>query len=373
MNATDLLVSRTDLKQCELRTLPVPTAGPGEVLLKVDVFALTANNITYGVAGDSSIGYWQFFPAPEGFGRIPVWGFADVLASNAAGIDVGERFYGYLPMSTHVLLKPERVGKHGFVDGAAHRAALAPTYNQYTRCATDASWTKVDEPWQMLLRPLYMTSFFLDDFLVDNDFFGAQDVLLTSASSKTAFGLAYLLHGHLHRHQQRSDRCRVIGLTSGANRAFVERLGCYDSVLTYDDLSSLPQRSAVLIDMAGNAAVRRDVHTHYENIAPDTLKYSCGVGITHWQQPASERAALPGPRPAMFFAPAQIQKRAKEWGPGWMETRVAPAWRDFIKAAGGWIDVQQHRGPAAVQDAYAQMVAGRTPPNAGLLLSLWSD
>ena len=367
MTAQDLLVSKSDLKQPELRNVPTPVAGPGEVLLKVDVFALTANNITYGVAGDSSIGYWQFFPAPEGFGRVPVWGFADVLESNVDGISVGERFYGYLPMSTHVVLKPERVQKNGFVDGAPHRAALASAYNQYTRCATDASWTKVDEPWQMLLRPLYITSFFLDDFLLDNDFFGAQDVVLTSASSKTAFGLAFLLH------RQRRDRCRVIGLTSAANRAFVEGLGCYDSVVTYDQLSSLPSRPAVLIDMAGNATVRRAVHTHYEAVGADTLKHSCGVGITHWEQPASDRAPLPGPRPAMFFAPAQIQKRAKEWGPGWMESRVTPAWRDFIRAAAGWIDVQQHRGPDAVRAAYVQMVAGNTPPNAGLLLSLWPD
>jgi len=32
-----------------------------ELILKIDKFALTANNITYGMAGDS-LGYWRFFP-----------------------------------------------------------------------------------------------------------------------------------------------------------------------------------------------------------------------------------------------------------------------------------------------------------------------
>ncbi len=362
MPAHDLLVVRRDLPSSELRSGPVPVAAAGEVLLKVDCFALTANNVTYGVAGDS-IGYWQFFPAAEPFGRIPVWGFADVLQSDVAGIAVGDRFYGYLPMSTHLVVRPERVGDSGFIDGAAHRAALPPTYNQYSRCATDPTWTKADERWQMLLRPLYMTSFFLDDFLADNDFFGAQDVVLSSASSKTAFGLAFLLH------RQRRERCRVIGLTSRANRAFVEGLGCYDEVLCYDETSTLSERPAVFVDMAGNAEVRRAVHTHYGA----ALRHSCGVGITHWNPPASEAssAPLPGPKPAMFFAPSQIQKRAKEWGAGWMETRVAPAWKAFIAAADGWIEVQHKRGPEATRAAYAEMVAGRTPPNVGLILSLW--
>ena len=33
----------------------------GEVLLRVDRMALTANNISYASAGDT-LGYWRFFP-----------------------------------------------------------------------------------------------------------------------------------------------------------------------------------------------------------------------------------------------------------------------------------------------------------------------
>ncbi|MDG0970259.1 MAG: DUF2855 family protein, partial [Porticoccaceae bacterium] len=34
----------------------------GEVLVSIERFAFTANNVTYGAAGDT-IGYWKFFPA----------------------------------------------------------------------------------------------------------------------------------------------------------------------------------------------------------------------------------------------------------------------------------------------------------------------
>ena len=53
--------------------------------MKVDRFAFTANNITYAVLGDE-LKYWQLFPAPEGFGNIPVWGFGEVIASKHPAI-----------------------------------------------------------------------------------------------------------------------------------------------------------------------------------------------------------------------------------------------------------------------------------------------
>ena len=92
----DLLIDRTDLSRTEVRVLPAPDTGvpaDGEVLLEMERFALTANNITYGVYGDR-LGYWQFFPAEENWGRIPVWGFATVRRSAVETIPVGTRLFG---------------------------------------------------------------------------------------------------------------------------------------------------------------------------------------------------------------------------------------------------------------------------------------
>jgi len=357
-------VKRDDLGDTRLVTEPLPEPAAGEVLLKVNDFALTANNITYGVAGDA-IGYWQFFPPQGGYdggwGRIPVWGFGDVVASTVDGMAEGDRFYGYFPMADHLVVKAERVNDYGFSDGAAHRAKLPPVYNNYTRTSTDPAYREDLEAMQMLFRPLFYTSFFLDDFLDDNDFFGAGTVVLSSASSKTAFGLAWLLH------ENRRDRCRVIGLTSPGHVDFVEGLGCYDQVVTYDDLDSLPGEPTVFVDMAGNAGLRKRLHQHLG----DLLAYSCSVGATHWEAAQiSGNEALPGPKPTMFFAPTQIQKRAQEWGPTGIAERTAAAWEPFVKLAGGWIDVRRESGPDAVATVYQEVLHNRARPSDGFVLSM---
>src|SRR6185295_5193515 len=135
----DFLVDRADLR----RTTFVPgrhsgdtPVGRGEVLVRIDRFAPTANNVTYGAVGDM-IGYWSFFPAEGGWGRIPVWGFADVVRSAHDAVPTGGRLYGYFPMSTHLVLQADHVTPAGLIDAAPHRAALPPIYNNYTRVASD--------------------------------------------------------------------------------------------------------------------------------------------------------------------------------------------------------------------------------------------
>jgi hypothetical protein len=95
-----------------------------------------------------------------------------VIGSTVEGVAEADRFYGYFPMASHLVVQPQRVGDFGFTDGAVHRSALPPVYNGYTRTRTDPAYRPDQEDMQMLFRPLFLTSFFLDDFLVDNDFFG---------------------------------------------------------------------------------------------------------------------------------------------------------------------------------------------------------
>ena len=129
----DLIVNRTNLSETDIVNVTFPDTPPdGSCLLQVDSFALTANNITYGVAADM-LGYWDFFPTDHrGFGRIPVWGFANVIASSHPDVAVGERVYGYMPMSTHLMVEPGKVSGFGFSDAAQHRAERSPIYNNYS-------------------------------------------------------------------------------------------------------------------------------------------------------------------------------------------------------------------------------------------------
>ena len=361
MQTTEFVVARDDLQQCKVieAKLPDGDALPAEALLiRVDRFAFTANNITYATLGDA-LKYWQLFPAPKGFGNIPVWGFGEVIASRHPLIAEGERLFGYFPMATHLVIEAGDVSKRGLRDAAAHRQGVAPVYNAYARVTHDPAFAGREGDYQALLRPLFMLSFLVDDFLCENEFYGARSVLLSSASSKTAIGLAHLLH------TLRMD-IRVIGLTSAGNADFVRSLGCYDEVVTYDRITSLPMDVPVaFVDMAGNSDLRARLHRHFG----EQMKYSGRIGLTH-RSSSDNEPPLPGAKPQWFFAPDQIRKRAREWGPGGIEARFSAAWAVFAPKIQQWLHVVEGRGPAAVKQVYLDTLGGRIPPDQGHMLSL---
>jgi hypothetical protein len=361
MKSIDFVVARDDLQQCKTIATELPDADalPADALLvRVDRFAFTANNITYAILGDQ-LKYWQLFPAPKDFGMIPVWGFGKVIASRHPGVAEGERLFGYVPMATHLVIEAAEVTKRGLRDGAAHRQGVAPVYNTYARVGDDPSYSGRQGDYQALLRPLFMLSFLVDDYLAENDFFGARRVILSSASSKAAFGLAHLLH------TLRKD-IEVIGLTSAGNAGFVERLGCYDQVVTYDHATSLPRAPPVaFVDMAGNSELRAALHRHFG----ESVRYSARIGLTHGSA-SEDEPELPGAKPAWFFAPDQIRKRAKDWGPGGIETRFSQAWSGLAPNLERWLTIIESRGPAAVKQVYVDTLAGRIPPEQGHMLSL---
>ena len=377
MHTLDFLVQKDKLQNTDLRKTLQPPLADGQVRVRIDKFALTSNNITYAAFGDA-MNYWAFFPvaraASQGgvsWGRIPVWGFGDVVESSCPGVAEGERLYGYFPMSSSVVLQPARLSAESFSDGATHRSALHSVYNQYMRCSVDPFYTPQTEDIQALLRPLFTTAWLIDDFMADNNFFGAQQadgapggsgaVLLSSASSKTAYATAFAL-------KQRKG-IEVVGLTSPGNVAFCESLGCYHRVLTYDQLDKIAHdRPSVYVDFAGNAKLRHTIHTRFVN-----LKYSCSIGGTHVENLGNAKD-LPGPRAILFFAPAQIKKRAAEWGPEEFRKRLIQAWFAFTaqacSAAHPWITAQHHAGAAQVAAAYALVLGGQGDPQVGHMLSL---
>ncbi len=365
------LVARRDLS--DVRVAPDPDApaqrplAEGEARLAVATFAFTANNITYAAFGES-MQYWQFFPCEDSaWGCVPVWGFAVVSESRAEGLAVGRRVYGYLPMGTHLVVRPGKVAGAGFADTAPHRAALAAVYNQYVFCDADPGYVPAREAIQALLKPLFITSFLIDDFLAEAGFFGAERVLLSSASSKTAYATAFCL-------ARRTQRPRVTGLTSAGRVDFVRSLGCYDEVLAYEDLGRLDGNvPAVYVDFAGSAPLRRAVHERWA----DRLGHSCAVGGTHWQE-LGGGGGLPGPKPTLFFAPAQVKRRLapppEGWGPAGWQQRSGEAWQAFADrvadASTPWLQVREGRGAAAVEAAYRSVLAGRSDAREGLMFSL---
>ncbi|ERS15131.1 hypothetical protein Q668_06045 [Alcanivorax sp. PN-3] len=306
------------------------------MILTVDRFALTTNNITYAAFGDA-MNYWSFFPTgQEGWGHMPVWGFATVTDSRVPGVDPGERFYGYFPIATALKVRPERISERGFYDATDYRQGLPSPYNQYTRCSTDGAYVKALEEYQMLLRPLFFTSYMLADFLSDNEFFGARQLVVSSASSKTAYGAAFAL-------REMGDPVRI-ALTSPSNRDYVEGLGLYQQVVDYDQLASLDAGQPTLyVDFSGDEALRHAVHDHFG----PALVYDCYAGSATNTEFLKADATLT-PEPRFFFAPVQIRKRNQDWGPAVLSERFGAAQRRFLQAVSdpvsGWMSLCEHRG-----------------------------
>jgi len=353
----DFLVAKDDLRRSRFDDVAAPELEPGQALLEVSAFGLSANNITYAKFGEA-MSYWDFFPAEEGWGRVPVWGFADVKASRVPEVEVGTRVYGYLPPSTALLVTPARVSAHGFTDGAAHRAQLPAAYNGYLRTDADPVYDAEHEDAQMLLRPLFFTSYLLDDFLEDADLLSAVMVVISSASSKTASALAYLL--------SLRGGVDVVGLTSPASVDFVRGLGVYDEVVAYDDLGSLPSGRAVYVDMSGNGALRSDVHRHFAS----DLAHSAVVGATHHDHLEALPEDLAGPRPKFFFAPQRVAKRVPDWGWDGLTQRLADAWGPYVQWTDGWLQVLHGQGPEELERAYLDLLDGRIDPASAHVLTL---
>jgi NADPH:quinone reductase-like Zn-dependent oxidoreductase len=345
--AVRLEVVRDDLRRTRVVEVAVPTPADGEVVVAVEAFGLTANNISYAVFGDM-LGYWRFFPSEGEWGQIPTWGFAEVVDSAHAQVPAGTRLFGYLPMGSHLVLRPVAVEDHQLVDGTEHRSGLPPAYNTYRLVEGDPLHDPDREDAQMLLWPLFFTGFVLDRFLGANDLFGAGTVVLSSASSRTAISTAHCLAARAG--------VTVVGLTSAGHLDLVRSLGSYDRVVTYDDIGTLEVDDAVFVDLAGNTGVRAAVHRHYG----DHLVHSALVGGTHWDQGAP--AEVPGPEPVFFFAP-------DHWGAG-AEADLPDAWRAFVADVDDWLRVEHRSGVDAVRDAYLETLDGEADPAVGLVLSL---
>ncbi|AKJ27338.1 DUF2855 family protein [Caldimonas brevitalea] len=363
LSNTRLLTRKDTLHHSRIDTQPqtLPLAD-GEAMLRIDRVALTTNNITYAAFGEA-MQYWGFFPTgAEGWGHMPVWGFAEVIASRVPGVEPGERFYGYFPIARLLRMRPVRVTPRGFYDGAEHRLSLTSAYNQYTRCQNDPAWRPTDENYQMLLRPLFITSFMLADFLEDQNFFGAQQVVVSSASSKTAYGTAFCLA------DQR--KVQLAALTSTRNLDFVQQLGCYQSVHRYEALNELdPDRPTLYVDFSGDDTLRSAVHHHFGS----SLVYDCYAGSAHNTQFLGE-TTLPGPKPQFYFAPVQIRKRNADWGPAVVNQRFNEAQLRFIERVGHteqpWMQVVEHQGFEAASRLIEALHAGRVDPREGHVVVL---
>lgn len=312
----------------------------GAVCCEIEHLAMTANLFTYASLGDS-LGFWSLFPSPHaGSGRIPAWGHARVSASDIEGIEVGTRLFGLFPMAPQVELRG-RSSRLGLRETSPHRQALNPVYNQYARASSDDAAAR---ELRAVFQPLFITSFVLALHLQAQDFFGADEVVIVSASSKTAIGTAHQLRG------QRP----ILGLTSPRQRPWLAGQALYDRVVDYDALRApLSERRCVVVDFSGS---ERLLATVTAALGPRLVRV-VRVGATHGGK--FDVPETPGSDDhTPFFGPAHIEHWAAEWGPQGFDERLGAALQGFLAACGSHFERRHAGGPQQMLAAYQALQRG---------------
>lgn len=357
-----LMTRKADLGDTLIEIAAPPEPAQGEVVLAPDRFSLTTNNITYAAYGDS-IGYWRVFPTErEDYGLMPVWGFADVVASRAAGITAGARVFGYFPMADRLLVQAEKITRGGFADAALWRKAVPDIYNRYVLCAADPHYAPELENAEALFRPLFITSYTAVDFLREHGFFGARQIVVSSASSKTAYGSAHCLV---------EDNVGLIALTGARNRAFVEEIGAYDAVHGYDEIDRLPTSVPTLyLDLAGDPELRRRVHARFGG----DLVYDCLVGSTRSDDFTHDDPDLTGPEPVFFFAATCLDAHRERGTLRAFYERFFADQKAFfervVDPASPWIHIVEHQGLEAASQVVRALADGKADASEGAIVRL---
>ena len=353
---------KTNFAETRLVEFEPLTINDGEILLAVDRFSFTSNNITYAVMGEQ-LRYWNFFPPHDDelgeWGVIPVWGFATVKESRSSEIEVGERLFGYFPPCDQLKMAPANIGPQTLFDGSAHRKELPPGYNIYRRVDAEPGYSQEMDAERMLLYPLFLTSFSLHDMLSENNWFDADQVVIASASSKTSIGLAYAL-------AEDENAPKTIALTSAGNVKSVINLELYDEVHSYDKLDSIQKNTkTAIVDMSANGKMLGRLHSHLG----DNMRFCSNVGLTHWDN-AQPAEGYIHERSEMFFAPSRIQRRMEDWGPDtFMQKSSDFIMRTSIKSR-SWLSMNNISGLDGLSLIYEDVCQGRIPPEQGIIVSL---
>lgn len=361
MNKTiELWVVRNNLRQTQIIERERAPLQDGQIRVSIDKMGLTSNNVSYAVSGDM-IGYWKYFPAEDEWGKVPGWAMGNVVESRNNEVSEGERLYGFFPMSSEVVLQPGRVAADYFMDSSEHRASLPALYNQYRRTQGEPEFLHELENERCLLFPLFITSYVLYDYLIYNQFFGADQVIIGSVSSKTGFGLAHLL-----KHDPEVGK-KIVGLTSPNNADFVKSISCCDQIVAYGDESKIDKRlPSAWIDMSGDGPLTVKLH----QLLQENMVESCIVGATHWEAQRQRESGLPGATPRFFFAPQHIGKRDTEWGQGEVWRRGSHAGAEIAKSVARKLKVEQISGPKSVAAIWKDMLDNKVTPDRGVIISL---
>ncbi|KAJ7312985.1 hypothetical protein DFH08DRAFT_896371 [Mycena albidolilacea] len=367
---------------------------PNSILIKVDRFGFSANNITYQALGEQShFRYYDFHPAPETgdvspktHGLVPVWGFGTIVASSHPKILPGERIYGYLAPSRYLLVpvSPSDVNRHAFYVPRPHLPADRRPYNQIIRCAGDPEYTPttLGEDLTMLYRPLFWTAYWFEDWIFSLGYRGATAFVISSASAKTAFCAAYLIG---KRRSRGETNVKIVGVTSKGNTAFTKGLSLYDEVVEYDSFkSALGQGKWVYVDVAGNGDFNKRLFAHFQTPESGELVTSVALGMTTLA-PASEKATSLDWTTPTFTGSSKVPALEQFFMVEWLDVRKhqlslheifrrqKQAWTELMVDCIPWVRLEHVSGADEVKKAYDKIATSGFSPDVGFIWSLWDE
>eukprot|EP00747_Dinoflagellata_sp_TGD_P181138 gnl/TRDRNA2_/TRDRNA2_34703_c0_seq1.p1 gnl/TRDRNA2_/TRDRNA2_34703_c0~~gnl/TRDRNA2_/TRDRNA2_34703_c0_seq1.p1 ORF type:complete len:403 (-),score=73.69 gnl/TRDRNA2_/TRDRNA2_34703_c0_seq1:50-1111(-) len=343
--------------------------GEGQVLVRVEKFVLTANTITYALAGRMPpLSTFLNFPVPEDipnaerYARCPCWGTGTIVTSRCPEVGVGLRIHGYFAMSPFVILTPTNIKATTFMDGAAHRKTLLAPYKLY-QTSEDPRFKGLsadEEDFANAAGGQSGTGWAMSQ-LAATHAAKPEAMIITSASSRTSYGAAFAAKFH-------KDALSVVGLTSAKNVAYTQGLGVYDKVVAYEDVATLKRCRAAIFDVAGNSAVLQKL---YDLLREDVVY--CGmVGMTHVaarKQEPLQRFNGAAPEPFMVWtAVAAVEKSFGKATATRMQTEASKAYREKSLRS---MSIVRHHGPEATLTAYTQSVNGLLQPSETHVCSLW--
>ena len=190
----------------------------------------------------------------KSFKVIPAWGIGSVYRSNHPEIEEGSTYHGFFPVAPYHVRSIEGVNQS---EGTALQRP--PNF-------------KGPLEWLRLVRTDRHPEFVADLFeyfkigityarlLQDVDSYGAQQLVLSSASSTSAQIIAMCIK------ELRPD-FPIVGLTSPRNLEMVKGFSYFDKVYTYDDIASSDGTCPSLyFDALGNESVSISCFEHFSVI-----------------------------------------------------------------------------------------------------------
>jgi len=344
----------------------------GQVLVHIAKLVVTANTLTYGIAGKHPVlKYFANFPVsadvPEAarYGRTPCWGTGVIVKSACSDIAVGTRIHGLFPISPYAVLTPTKITESQFTDGVEHRAGLLTPYLEYKfhDSGPFRGLSYDEEDWQMGAGNLFSTGWSMSQTAVVHPS-KPTSLLLTSASSRTSMAAAFAAKFH-------AIPLEVIGVTSVANADFVRKSGFYDIVCVYDDVASLSKQKVAVLDVAGNAGLKESLYKKFG----DDLVYWGGVGITNVQTLGQKVSleGLGGSPPTQFLVFSAIEEVSKAYGAKEVAEMLSASSAAYKKQTFSSFKAVRKFGPEDTLQLYNDMVHSKTDPSCSYICSLWPE